>query len=164
VPNYKMAKPGHHFSEGGINLSWGVGRDASDVISVPLAGQPARFAQRVLAGVIVETKDPVTAPEGLADVREYRLLTGEEARAHKAQPAGVVTRSVFNPVSGELMNVEIGSTKIVPEPDETPSIVTDDEGDADDSGESGEAGEAEPGGEPSDGEEEEPADPAEATT
>ena len=118
MPNYKMAQTGHGFTEGKVNLSWGVGRESSDVISVPLAEQTGRFKQRVLAGVIVETKDPVTGAEAVTDVREYRLMTGDEARAHKAIPAGPVTRNVFNPVTGELMSVEIGSTRILEEPAE----------------------------------------------
>jgi hypothetical protein len=115
MPNFKMAQPGHSFSEDGIDLSWGIGREASDVISLTPAQQSARFKQRVLAGVIVETDDPVTTSGG-GDVREYRLLTGDEARAHKAIPAGPVTRSVYNPVTGGVEDVEIGSTVIVPEP------------------------------------------------
>jgi hypothetical protein len=118
VPNYKMAKPGHSFSEGRIDLSWGIGRESSDVISLSPTEQSARFKQRVLAGVIVETKDPVTDNKVITDTREYRLMTGDEARAHKAIPAGPVTRNVFNPVTGELMSVEIGSTRILEEPAE----------------------------------------------
>jgi hypothetical protein len=106
VPNYRMAAPGHSFVEGPVNLSWGIGRASSDVINLPYAEQSGRFKERVLAGVIVETKDRVTtAPD--PDVREYRLMTGDEARAHKAIPAGPVTRSVYNPVTGEMSEVEI---------------------------------------------------------
>ena len=107
MPNYKMAQAGHNFSEGKVNLSWGIGREVSDVISLPIKEQSARFKQRVLAGVIVETKDPVTDSGNYSDIREYRLMTGEEAAAHKAIPAGPVTRTVYNPVSGELVEAEI---------------------------------------------------------
>jgi len=115
VPNYKMAEPGHSFCEGSVNLSWGLGADASDVISVPLKEQTTRFKQRILSGVIVETKEAVTPPPEETDLRSYRLMTGEAARAHKAIPAGPVTRNVFNPATGELMEVAIGSPKIVNE-------------------------------------------------
>ena len=115
MPNYKMAKPGHHFAEEGVNIAWGLGRAASDVVSVPIARQSPRFKQRVLAGVIVETKDPLTTVTGTDDVREYRLLTGDEARAVKAEPPGPVTRSMYNPVTGELMQVEVGLPRVVAE-------------------------------------------------
>ena len=125
MPNYKMAKPGHSFSEGGVDLSWGIGREESDVISLPAAEQSSRFKQRVLAGVIVETKDPPTDTTPISDIREYRLLTGDEARAHKAIPAGPVTRNVFNPVTNELMAIEMAATRppakeVVAEPEPEP--------------------------------------------
>jgi len=127
VPNYKMAQPGHGFSEGRINLSWGIGRAASDVISVPVADQTGRFKQRVLAGVIVETKDPVTDAEAVSDIREYKLMTGEEARAHKAIPAGPVTRNVYNPVTGEMVAVEFAHIRV---PEETVPVEEEIEEDA----------------------------------
>ena len=121
MPNYQMARPGHHFSEGSISLSWGFGGRASDVISVPLAGQSMRFKQRVLAGMIVLTKDPVTIRTAPDDVREYKLLTGEEARAVKAQPAGPVTRSYYSPVTGQVSQIEVGAPRIIPEEQAEPA-------------------------------------------
>ena len=125
MPNYKMAQPGHGFSEGRINLSWGIGRAASDVISVPVADQTGRFKQRVLAGVIVETKDPVTDAEAVSDIREYKLMTGEEARAHKAIPAGPVTRNVYNPVTGEMVAVEFAHVRAPVEASPVPEALDD---------------------------------------
>jgi len=124
MPNYKIAEPGHSFVEGKVNLSWGIGRAESDVISLPIAEQSARFKQRLLAGVIVETKDPSTesAP---SDIREYRLMTGEEARAHKAIPAGPVTRNVYNPVTGEMVAVEFAHVRVPVEASPVPEALDD---------------------------------------
>jgi hypothetical protein len=59
-----------------------------------------RIRQRIAEGSIVIVKDK---PNKLVDpyAREYRLLTGEEARRVKAEPAGPVTRVVYHPATPE---------------------------------------------------------------
>jgi hypothetical protein len=106
VPNYEMAQPGHSYSEGGIDLSWPLGREESDVVSVPTKDQTFRFKQRILSGLIVESKRRPTKDED-TDVREYKLLTGEEAAAVKAEPAAAVTRTAYDPDTGGTVEIEI---------------------------------------------------------
>jgi hypothetical protein len=103
------------FVDGPINIAWGANRAASDVQEVPKAWQTPRFKARVLAGVIVETKDPVTGQPDSSDTREYKLMTGKEAAEHMKIPAGPVTRTMWDPVVGDTVQVEMGSPKVLDE-------------------------------------------------
>lgn len=106
MANYQMGRPGSMFVDGEINIAWGANREESDVQSVPKDMQTPRFQQRVLAGVIVETKRPATNASPL-DIGSRRLMTGEEARAHKAEPAGPVLRRVWDAGTRDTKLVEM---------------------------------------------------------
>jgi hypothetical protein len=56
--------------------------------------------RRIAEGhIVIVTDAPTKSADG--DAREYRLLTGEDARAHMAEPAGPVTRVVYEPATAE---------------------------------------------------------------
>lgn len=87
-----MRRPGTQFSGDGLSLSWPLGGER-EVIEFSGVRTP-RITQRIAQGQIVEVQDPIT-PKPDEETRTYRLLTGEEARAHKSEPPGPVTRFVY---------------------------------------------------------------------
>lgn len=94
-----MRQPGSQFSGDGIDLSWPIGGER-EVLAVPDEDMTLRIRRRIAEGQIVITDDK---PTGTADsgAREYKLLTGEEARKRMAEPAGPVTRVVYHPATPE---------------------------------------------------------------
>lgn len=100
MPKIAMAREGSQYSRNGISLSWPFGGER-EVIS--LKEVPLDIERAIVEGRIAKVTLPVTkraAPEAT-----QRLLTGDEARAHKAIPAPPVTRSKF--VGGELVQVPV---------------------------------------------------------
>jgi len=84
-----MAREGSQYTDSvnGFSLSWPHG-GIREVVELSPDKRPQSVRLRIANGSIVETDLAVT---GAAEpVAEYRLLTGEEARRHKAVPAGRV--------------------------------------------------------------------------
>ena len=99
MANLAMRLPGTQFSADNLDLSWPLGGER-EVKSVPDEGMSLRIKLRIAEGNIVIVDDEPTEVLG-SQAREYRLLTGAEARAHMAEPAGPVTRVVYHPATPE---------------------------------------------------------------
>jgi hypothetical protein len=101
MPNLAMRQPGKQFSGDGLNLSWPLGgeREIVEVSDEQLAAS-LRIRRRIAEGQIVITDEKANKVPGEGE-REYRLLTGEEARKHFEEPAGPVTRVVYSPATPE---------------------------------------------------------------
>lgn len=97
MPNLAMRQPGSQFSGDGIDLSWPIGGER-EVLAVPDEDMTLRIRRRIAEGQIVITDDKPTKSAD-TDAREYKLLTGEEARKRMAEPAGPVTRVVYHPAT-----------------------------------------------------------------
>lgn len=95
MPNLAMRQPASQFSSDGVDLSWPLGGER-EVVAVPDEKMTLRIKRRVAEGQIVIVDDKPTKSAGEGE-REYRLLTGEDARKHMAEPAGPVTRIVYAP-------------------------------------------------------------------
>lgn len=95
MPNLAMRQPGTQFSADGLDLSWPIGGER-EVVAWPDENMTLRIRRRIAEGQISITDDAPT--KSVANTaREYRLLTGEEARKHFLEPAGPVTRVVYEP-------------------------------------------------------------------
>lgn len=99
MPNLAMRQPGTQFSGDGIDLSWPIGGER-EVVKVADEDVSIRIRRRIAEGQIVITDDKPTK-QADSDARVYKLLTGEEARARMAEPAGPVTRVVYHPATPE---------------------------------------------------------------
>lgn len=99
MPNLAMRLPATQFSADGLDLAWPLGGER-EVVAVPDEKLTLRIRRRIAEGNIVITDDAPTK-EIDNQAREYRLLTGEEARKHMAEPAGPVTRVVYHPATPE---------------------------------------------------------------
>ena len=99
MANLAMRLPGTQFSADNLDLSWPLGGER-EVKFVPDEGMSLRIKLRIAEGNIVIVDDEPTEVLG-SQAREYRLLTGAEARAHMAEPAGPVTRVVYHPATPE---------------------------------------------------------------
>lgn len=99
MPNLAMRQPATQFSADGLDLSWPLGGDR-EVVAWPDEKMSLRIKRRIAEGsiVIVDDKPTKTIEQ---NTREYRLLTGEEARERMAEPAGPVTRVVYHPATPE---------------------------------------------------------------
>lgn len=95
MPNLSMRLPGTQFSADGLDIAWPLGGQR-EVVAVPDDRVSLRIKRRIAEGNIAIVDDTPTR-EIDTQAREYRLLTGEEARAHMAEPAGPVTRVVYHP-------------------------------------------------------------------
>lgn len=104
MPNLAMRQPGTQFSGDGLSLSWPLGGER-EVVAVPDDMMSLRIRRRVAEGQISIVDDAPTQKAD-ADAREYRLLTGEEARAHFDEPAGPVTRIVYHPADQDPDNYQ----------------------------------------------------------
>lgn len=99
MPNLAMRMPGTLFSGDGLDLSWPLNGER-EVVAKSEEEMTLRVRQRIAEGNIVIVDDaPTKGPDNQS--REYRLLTGEEARKHMAEPAGPVTRVVYHPATPE---------------------------------------------------------------
>ncbi len=87
--NIAMAREGTQFTADGISISW-PWNGVRQVMRIPAPDRPLSFRRRVAEGHIVETDLPATDVYEPGKISDYRLLTGEEARRHKAIPAGPV--------------------------------------------------------------------------
>ena len=90
-----MRQPATQFSADGLDLSWPLGGER-EVVAVPEDALTLRIRLRIAEGHIVIVNDEATKKidEG---VPANRLMTGEDARKHMAEPAGPVTRIVYAP-------------------------------------------------------------------
>ena len=95
MPNLAMRQPATQFSADGLELSWPLGGER-EVVAWPEDKMSLRIKRRIAEGSIVIVDDKPTKSTQ-QNVREYRLLTGEDARKHMAEPAGPVTRIVYAP-------------------------------------------------------------------
>lgn len=115
MPNLAMRQPGSQFTEGVTAISWPIGGER-EVVAVPDEDMTLRIRRRIAEGQIVITDDkPTTSAD--TDAREYKLLTGEEARKRIAEPAGPVTRVVYRPAvpeDDEEVTLEIPSIETDP--------------------------------------------------
>jgi hypothetical protein len=111
--NIAMRRPGTQFSGDGLSLSWPLGGERQ-VVSFPPEKRTPRIIQRIAQGQIIEVNDEPTDVAG-DEARSYRLLTGDEARAHKAEPAGPVVRFIYTREDGSTVNAE---SQLVDETDE----------------------------------------------
>lgn len=97
MPNLAMRLPGTMFSGDGLDVSWPLGGER-EVVAKTEEEMTLRIRQRIAEGNIVIVDDaPTKGPDNQS--REYRLLTGDEAREHMAEPAGPVTRVVYHPAT-----------------------------------------------------------------
>lgn len=104
MPNLAMRQPGTLFVGDGVDLSWPIGGDR-EVIAVDEDKMSLRIRRQIAEGHIAIVDDkPTKKAEG--DAREYKLLTGEEARKVFDEPAGPVTRVIYEPVEFEEHTVE----------------------------------------------------------
>lgn len=103
--NLAMRRPGTQFSADGLALSWPLGGER-DVVHFPPEKRSERILQRIARGSIEEVDDQPTTPAETDD-RVYRLLTGDEARRHKAEPAGPVIRYVYRRDDGTTANATV---------------------------------------------------------
>lgn len=114
-----MAKVGHQYSRGGISLSWPHGGDREvKAFKNPL---PYDVERAILAGHIVRVTSPVTKED--APPPKQRLLTGAEARARMAEPAGPVYRTKL--VDGELVQIQVVNIAALPPREEIGTEVAD---------------------------------------
>lgn len=100
-----MRRPGSQFSGDGLALSWALGGER-EVKEFPRDKRTPRITQRIAQGQIVEVDDPVTETVD-TEARVYRLLDGDEARAHKAKPAGPVVRYVYQRDDGTISEASV---------------------------------------------------------
>lgn len=99
MPNLAMRLPATQFSADGLDLAWPLGGER-EVVAVDEDKLTLRIKRRIAEGQIQIVDDKPTK-EIDNQAREYRLLTGEEARKHMAEPAGPVTRVVYHPATPE---------------------------------------------------------------
>jgi hypothetical protein len=106
MPNLAMREPGHQFSGDGLDLSWPQSGER-EIVAWPEEKMTLRIKRRIAEGQIVITNDkPTKSAEGTA--RTYTLLTGEDARKRMAEPAGPVTRVVYEPaVPGDEQDYQL---------------------------------------------------------
>lgn len=128
MPNLRMAKKGTHFNEGAVQISWPSNWPESTVVSVPKSKITLRLAALIANGRIKETKRKATE-DPADDVRSYKLMTGKEAKEHMAIPAGPVTRRVYSPKDGGIVEVEIQRPRPRNEPEPETDLVGDEEED-----------------------------------
>lgn len=108
--NLAMRRPGTQFTRDGVNLSWPLGGER-EVIHLPMDDRPATLKRRIAEGHIVETDDaPTTHIEETP--RVYKILTGDEAREHKAIPAGPVTRFIFQRDDGSSARANVQMPRV----------------------------------------------------
>lgn len=94
-----MRRAGTQFSADRLDLAWPLGGER-EVVAFAEEDMTLRIKRRIAEGHIVIVDDAPTHETDL-QARVYRLLTGDEARAHKAEPAGPVTRIVYHPATPE---------------------------------------------------------------
>jgi hypothetical protein len=109
-----MAKKGTHYTEAAVgqhpalSFSWGINQEKSEVVEVPEDRVFGRFGAHINSGRVVKTDRKATRQINKLDSQPTRrLLTGEEARKHKAKPPGKVYRWALDPKSGERVQVDI---------------------------------------------------------
>lgn len=76
--NIRMAAEGTTFSDGTINVSWGIGGDP-EVVAAPPASRSARLVAAIQAGAVVETTDDVTELPAAAPAVTYVRMVGTPA-------------------------------------------------------------------------------------
>lgn len=92
-----MAREGTLIVADGISLSWPE-HGEREVIDLPAEERGPRIRRAVFEGKVIETDLPATTTGPLMPAP--RLLQGEEARRHFAEPAGPIVRVVVAPAIG----------------------------------------------------------------
>jgi hypothetical protein len=112
-----MATEGTMYARDGVELSWPKGGQR-EVIELPADRRPYPVQLRITNGVIVEVDGPAT-PRAQRVLRPT-VLTGPEARRVRSEPAGPVTRRVYERATDSLRTVPIMGSPIEPPVVDTP--------------------------------------------
>ena len=126
---YAIAKEGGMFVGDGVSLAW-PWNGVREVVELDPAKLPGRVKARVAGGYIVEVDDSPTPSEKVEKPR--KLLTGAEAKAAMAEPAGPVTVVHHNRHTKQATETVLRDPRPTPEvdeQDEVPDAVVVDESD-----------------------------------